>query len=70
MKGLKTANNENWSGPDFSICSQVKGKKDDIICMFAGIHGQFKWQQSYFVVAVKQLLRKCSRQSLFKGKGK
>lgn len=39
MKGLKTTNNENWSGSDFSICSQVKGKKDNIICMFAGIHG-------------------------------
>ena len=45
MKGLKTTNNENWSGSDFSICSQVKGKKDNIIRMFAGIHGQFKWQQ-------------------------
>lgn len=45
LKGLKTTNNENWSGSDFSICSQVKGKKDNIICMFAGIHGQFKWQQ-------------------------
>lgn len=38
MKGLKTTNNENWSGSDFSICSQVKGKKDNINCMFAGIH--------------------------------
>lgn len=49
MKGLKTTNNENWSGSDLCICSQVKGKKDNHvhvrICMFAGIHGQFKWQQ-------------------------
>lgn len=45
MKGLKTTNNENWSGSDLCICSQVKGKKDNIICMFVGIHGQFKWQQ-------------------------
>ena len=45
MERIKTTTNENWSGSDLCICSQVKGKKDDIICMFAGIHGQFKWQQ-------------------------
>ena len=44
MKGLKTTNNENWSGSDLCICSQVKGKKDNIICMFVG-YVNSKWQQ-------------------------
>lgn len=39
MKGLKIINNENWFGFDFFICLQVKGKKDNIICMFVGIYG-------------------------------